>query len=539
MMSGARSAVKQALGSFPGAADWFQDLAGGSRIPAHGYSLESVAGLLPRWVEAARHARMVDSGLPKKKVLVIGYLQWWLEHACALSLLLAATGSQVALAIVPYRRWMHPVPRFDARRQSRYLRRAMAPIAPLVRLEDLTEGPRRNIPAALQEALEEQSRTDVQYTLQREELDLSLGTHEQALFRLRMARNCSAASRALDLVASGEFDVVIVPNGSILEFGAVYQTARYLGRRVVTYEFGEQRGRMWLAQDDEVMRLDTHALWKARGQDPLDEGEMTALRELYAARRGGKLWAHFGRQWQAGESQGALAVRQELGLDPSRPVALLCTNVVGDSLALRRAVFTDGMADWLARTVEYFASHSEAQLVVRVLPGELLGAGHPSAEIVREAVPELPRHVVVVPPESKVNTYDLIELAHVGLVYTTTVGLEMAMNGVPVIVAGKTHYRGRGFTCDPESAEEYLQMVAAQLARPAGQSLSDEQVQLAWRYAYRFFFDYPFPFPWHLVHFWEDLRERPLEAVVMPEGHRAYRRTMHALLGEPIGWGRD
>jgi hypothetical protein len=195
------------------------------------------------------------------------------------------------------------------------------------------------------------------------------------------------------------------------------------------------------------------------------------------------------------------------------------------------------MADWLTSTVGLFASRPEVQLVVRVHPGELLGAGHPSAEIVREALPDLPRHVIVVPPESKVNTYDLIELAHVGLVYTTTVGMEMAMSGVPVIVAGQTHYRGKGFTYDPQSRDEYVEMVADRLERPAGQWLPDTQVELAWRYAYRFFFNYPFPFPWHLVHFWEDMRARPFEVVVTPEGYQPYRRTMRALLGEPIEWG--
>jgi hypothetical protein len=94
------------------------------------------------------------------------------------------------------------------------------------------------------------------------------------------------------------------------------------------------------------------------------------------------------------------------------------------------------MADWLAATVRWFGRYPQAQLVVRVHPGELLGAGHPSAEIVRQELPELPPHVTVVGPESPVNTYDLMELAHLGLVYTTTVGMEMAMAGIPVITAG-------------------------------------------------------------------------------------------------------
>ena len=54
------------------------------------------------------------------------------------------------------------------------------------------------------------------------------------------------------------------------------------------------------------------------------------------------------------------------------------------------------------------------------------------------------------------NTYDLMDMADLGLVYTTTVGLEMAMRGIPVVVAGKTHYRNRGFTQDPHTWVEYF-----------------------------------------------------------------------------------
>jgi hypothetical protein len=32
----------------------------------------------------------------------------------------------------------------------------------------------------------------------------------------------------------------------------------------------------------------------------------------------------------------------------------------------------------------------------------------------------------------------------------------MAMRGIPVITAGQTHYRNRGFTSDPDSWEMYF-----------------------------------------------------------------------------------
>jgi hypothetical protein len=343
----------------------------------------------------------------------------------------------------------------------------------------------------------------------------------------------AAAKSILSLLDGEHYEVVVIPNGSILEFGAAYLAARDHGATVVTYEFGEQRERMWLAQNAEVMRQDTTALWESRGRTELANSERSELESMFAARRSGKQWGQFARQWQSSPSQGSRKIAERLGLDLSRPVALLCTNVVGDSLALNRRLFTSGMAEWLAVTAKHFESPDAGQLVVRVHPGEMLGAGHPSTEIVRTVLPDLPLHVLLVGPDSDINTYDLIELADLGLVYTSTVGLEMAMAGIPVIVAGDTHYRAKGFTTDPRSLEGYLAAVDRALSSHEAR-LSEDRRELAMRYAYRFFYEYPFPFPWHLIGFWDDVEARPVEDVIAsPE---PYLDTVRALVGEPIDW---
>jgi hypothetical protein len=503
-----------------------------------GYRLDRMQTLIPEWASYVADMRKKADPYRPRKVLITASLRWWLEYCTALGLLLTGLGHDVDLAYLPYRTWWESCNNFDLRRHKFYLSRTLKPLSKLIGFRDVNDSPGWNLSSVLAKTVDEQSRIDVQYTLQREVLNLDDECEDRNLYHLRLQRNIIAANAALDMLSGDRYDVVIVPNGSILEFGVFYRIARHLGIPTVTIEFGEQRERMWLAQDDEVMRLDTSGLWDVKGGIPLTEAEMDQLKILYEARRGGRLWANFARQWQSGESKGAAEARSQLGLDPAKPLALLCTNVVGDSLALGRQVFTTGMADWLAKTVRHFAQKPEFQLIVRVHPGELLGAGHPSVDIVRAAVPEMPPHVVVIPPESKINTYDLIELAHIGLVYTTTVGMEMSMSGVPVVVSGRTHYRGKGFTYDPETLSEYLTTVDQLLRRPLGERIPEKQVQLAWNYAYRFFFEYPFPFPWHLITFWEDIETRPLQGVLSNSVDR-YASTIDALLGKPISWRRD
>ncbi len=534
-MSSWREAAKEALGRLPWTAELYQRWGAEGAVPAGGFSLERLASHIPGWVEAVREAQRADSQARPRRVLTFGYLQWWLEYALAMALLLRAEGHQVDLAYLPHRRWHADPHDFDLRRQWTYLGQRLAPLADVIGLLPLASGDGQ-LPPALARAMDIQSQLDVQYSLAKEEIDWGGDGEVDALLALRQARNRSASAAAMRILRAGAYDAVVIPNGSILEFGALYRTAQHLGVQVVTYEFGEQRQRMWLAQDDEVMRLPTDELWKQRGNRALGDAQVERLRTLYAARRGGRRWSQFARQWQRSESEGAQAARTRLGLSMEKPVVLLCTNVVGDSLALDRQVFTHGMADWLADTVRHFMDRPEVQLVVRVHPGEMLGAGHPSVEIVRGAVPDLPPQVVVIPPESEINTYDLIELAHLGLVYTTTVGLEMAMFGVPVVVSGATHFRGKGFTYDPDSMEAYLAQIDRLLEEPPGWTLPPQQIELAWRYAYLFFFEFPFAFPWHLLSFWEDLEVRPLEEMVSLDCRASYARTLAALAGEPIEW---
>ncbi|RPI23772.1 MAG: hypothetical protein EHM70_22105 [Chloroflexota bacterium] len=194
------------------------------------------------------------------------------------------------------------------------------------------------------------------------------------------------------------------------------------------------------------------------------------------------------------------------------------------------------MTGWLQRTARFFAGRPDVQLVARIHPGELITKGPSVANVVRSTLPELPEHIHLVPADAKINTYDIVEIADLGLVYTTTVGLEMVMSGVPVIAVGKTHYRGKGFTLDPDSWDSYFDLLSRFLAAPAQFTPDQKQVELAWNYAYRFFFEYPHPFPWHILHFWKDLDEWPLARVLTGEGQACYGQTFRYLTGEPINW---
>jgi hypothetical protein len=530
-----KEAIKNLLGQIPFTAElYWLFRQRGKPLHSH-FTLKHLQANLPEMIEQATAFREAHSkkGAPAgKNVFIFATLHYWIEHAALLGTALAAQGHRVSLGYLPYAEWQTPINRFDLRRQNVYAGKVLEPAASLLNPVSLLNlrASYKDLPDPLQAAVNQVTLYDTQYTLQVEDVDPN-----GDIYRLRHERNMEAARLGLTWMQTNRPDVVIVPNGTIQELGVIYRTARHLKIPTVTYEFGDQRQRMWVARNAEVMRQETDALWKARQDTPLTDAQMNRLRSLFIARQRAALWENFARMWQDTPAQGGEKARADLGLD-QRPVVLLATNVLGDSLTLGRQIFSKTMAEWITRTVQYFAGRPDVQLVIRVHPGEVLTHGQSMSNVVRQVLPRLPAHIRLIGPKDKLNTYDLIDVADLGLVYTTTVGLEMAMTGLPVIVSGQTHYRGRGFTLDAENWVAYFKLLGLALENPRSFRLNRGQVEHAWNYAYRFFFDFPRPFPWHLVRLWEDYRARPLKTVLGEEEQALYQPTFRYLVGDTIDW---
>jgi hypothetical protein len=528
--------LKSILGQIPLTAEayWYLRQPGKPVTPE--FALDRLEASIPEWRNQVLASKVYTSGNPSpgyapRHIFIFATLRYWLEHATLLGMTLAGLGHKVSLAYLPYARWQEPIDAFKLRQQNVYAENVLAKASPLLTVVSLlSQSKAAHLPAELQQAIELVSLRDTQYTLQVEQVSL-----ESELYRLRYDRNQAAARAAYSYLDHYKPDIIILPNGTILEFGVIYQVARSLGISTVTYEFGEQRDRIWLAQNAEVMRQDTSELWRERQDYPLSQEQLSQVHKLFASRQRGSLYENFARLWQGVPSEGGARARQTLGLD-QRPVVLLATNVIGDSLTLGRQVFSDTMTEWLERTVRYFATCTDVQLVARIHPGELITKGPSVADVVHSALPSTPENIHLVPADAAVNTYDLVEIADLGLVYTTTVGMEMAMSGIPVIVVGNTHYRDKGFTLDPSSWDDYFELLTRLLADPGSHRLTKTQVDQAWNYAYRFFFEYPLPFPWHLVHFWKDLETWPVSRLLSAEGLSNYQQTFRYLAGEPITW---
>jgi hypothetical protein len=522
--------LKNLIGKLPFGADIYWFLRNRGR-PFHSrFDMEALAECLPDVIDQVnRYIQPISHG---KKVFFFASWHFWIMHAALSGLTLRGLGHEVTLAYLPYSDYDEPISQFDLRRQNLYASQVLKKAQPLLKIISLLEVRKaRDLPAEIAKALEQVTVIDTQYIRQREDV---IGT--EPIYLLRKERNLEAARRALTYFRENRPDVVIVPNGMIQEYGAVYETARHMNIPCVTYEFGEQDHRIWLSQNHQVMYNESfNELWETRHNRKLNDEQRSWLEEFLAARQGlskGKKFAHL---WQKASREGGAKIQDSLGLD-NRPVVLLPTNVLGDSATLGRTVFSRSMTDWIEQVIPFFANRPDVQLVVRIHPAETWTVGPSVADIIHNLLPELPSHIHLIGSKEKVNTYDLMEIADLALVYTTTAGVEMATRGIPVLVSGRATYRKRGFTIDADSWGEYFQKLERALANLPAIRLTQEQIDQAWNYAYAYFHEFTRPYPWHLEKIMADLRNRPISYVLGPEGRLEYEATFQELAGAPINW---
>jgi capsule polysaccharide export protein KpsC/LpsZ len=149
--------------------------------------------------------------------------------------------------------------------------------------------------------------------------------------------------------------------------------------------------------------------------------------------------------------------------------------------------------DWMIDTIEQVVQIPEVQWLIKIHPIEAgLDREIGVQRLIETRFPNLPSHVKMIPAAEEISPLEFFDLVDGGVTVYGTGGLELAMSGKPVIVAGEAHYARRGFTEDGMDVASYRKLLAR--ARCIG-PLTDEQRALARRYAYSLFIQRQVPLP--------------------------------------------
>lgn len=238
------------------------------------------------------------------------------------------------------------------------------------------------------------------------------------------------------------------------------------------------------------------ALWndlRAMEWTPARRDQLRA--EYFANYSAGNWYSRGGTQFNKAIIE-AGRLKQRLGLDPNKKTAVIFTHIVWDATLFWGADLFSNYEDWLVETVRAACANPRINWVVKVHPAHVAKSamegivGEP-AEVaaIRARVGALPPHVVIVPPETDINTYSLFDVMDYCLTVRGTIGIEAASFGIRVLTAGSGRYDRRGFTVDSDTADEYRQRLATlETLAP----MTTRERELAERFAYGAFLVRPF-----------------------------------------------
>lgn len=286
-------------------------------------------------------------------------------------------------------------------------------------------------------------------------------------------------------------DKVLMTNGKF--FGEQLLRIRCEEKSIpyLTVERGSIKETLMFGRNKPAIPADTPELWRKVKDTPLSEQERKQLHEYLGIRKLVGNAEEFAFYKDIVEEKDLLV--KELGIDQSKKLFVLFTNSIWDSSVTEEDTIFEHMFDWIVKTIDFFKDRKDCQLIIRVHPVEFkVSAKQKTRETVQEiisrAFPQLPSNLIMVPPESEMSSYTLMDLAEVGLLYTSTVGIEMALRNKSVIVNSNAHYRSTDFVYTPEDQEAYFELLAnAPEPRP-------NQVEIAERYAYMFYFRHMVPY---------------------------------------------
>jgi Capsule polysaccharide biosynthesis protein len=302
---------------------------------------------------------------------------------------------------------------------------------------------------------------------------VALAPREQRLADEMREGITNALPRVRSLMRAHDFDVLVVPGGVLLASGVYLQTAREHGVRAATFDAGLG----WTVVCTSGVAAQQTDLTRAFAMLPDEPGGrgldiINVAREEFERRRAGT---------DATSYQHASA-HVVTGREPKS--ILVPLSVVFDTAALgRHHIFTDSR-EWLVETIAMVLRATDDPVIVRQHPSERRAherSRFDARAIVAQAFASNPQ-VQFVPAEDPSNTYDLLQESRLVLPFVSTIGIEAAALGKPVVVGGSVYYANLGFVWAPSTRDEYFSV----LVRGARGELPELRGQrdLAWRCYY-------------------------------------------------------
>jgi hypothetical protein len=229
--------------------------------------------------------------------------------------------------------------------------------------------------------------------------------------------------------------VVVVFNGQFYPEATARYVAQKRGLRVITHEVGFQPATAFFTDGEATA-----------SPIPLPDSfemkeEQNEILDAYLAKRFKGDFSMAGIQFWAGmQGLDEAFLQKAAGFKQIVPVF---TNVIFDTSQPHANTVFEDMFDWLDLVLEVIRAHPETLFVIRAHPDELRvrkASRETVAAWAEASGADREPNVVFVGPRETLSSYELIQKSKFVMVYNSTIGLEAAIMGAPVLCAGKARF---------------------------------------------------------------------------------------------------
>ena len=310
-------------------------------------------------------------------------------------------------------------------------------------------------------------------------------------YKKRLARATIISEKMGQSIFDLNPDFVIMGHGSYTTRAPARLTIENANINVVTIGRGKQKSTQKFVWNKPSDWWGIDEIWEKESDYLLDDLDTSVLNSYLDSR---KNHSNDIMVYNFGDNEEQNKLIKDIGIDSNATTYVLFTNVLWDAASAKREIVFKNSLDWICCTIDYFKNNPEkGNLLIRIHPAEsIIGTQQPIAKYIQNKYNNLPNNIKVIEPQTGINSWALYGIMDLGIVHTSTVGIELAMEGIPVICVSKTHYRDKGFTVDVKNKEEYFKYLNMEMYND---TYIDKIRKLSLKYSYFMFLRFQIPFP--------------------------------------------
>ncbi|MFA9407024.1 MAG: hypothetical protein ACERKX_14525 [Anaerolineales bacterium] len=146
-------------------------------------------------------------------------------------------------------------------------------------------------------------------------------------------------------------------------------------------------------------------------------------------------------------------------IDSHRQTVTVFTNVIFDTSQIHANSLFSHMFEWLDVMEDVFKAHPDTLFVLRAHPDEDR-PGKSSEEnvaswVLKKRIEE-ESNVIFISPSDTISSYELIRRSKFVMIYNSSIGLEAAIMGAPVLAAARSRFTHEPTVFYPDSQQEYI-----------------------------------------------------------------------------------